>query len=245
MTHLDWAVLYLGMRACYIRLRSGWGSDGNVYIVLRGLTDFWKPGGNTAGGCRNLVRSPSKLRRQMRHVLFTIDVDVNGRLCQGPLFVWRPWRSQGGDTKEHGCTRHVFCFAKRNLKCHERRAAACVWGHNATGCVFRDEGSSSVNTHTALARPRGSRGAHPAPMSPIGAQPARVRRPRASAGLAQPAAHPGALTASPAQAAAAGMRAPFERCAAPGPLRRRRGNGPAGAGGLPAPGAWLLSARWP
>ena len=43
MTHLDWAVLYLGMRACYIRLRSGWGSDGNVYIVLRGLRDFWKP----------------------------------------------------------------------------------------------------------------------------------------------------------------------------------------------------------
>ena len=25
------------MRACYIRLRSGWGSDGNVYNVLRGL----------------------------------------------------------------------------------------------------------------------------------------------------------------------------------------------------------------
>ena len=35
MTHLDWAVLYLGMRACYIRLRSGWGSDGKVYRVAR------------------------------------------------------------------------------------------------------------------------------------------------------------------------------------------------------------------
>ena len=38
MTHLDWAVLYLGMQACYIRLRSGWGSDGKVYIVLRLLS---------------------------------------------------------------------------------------------------------------------------------------------------------------------------------------------------------------
>ena len=34
MTHLG--VLYPGMRACYIRLRSGWGSDGNVYNALRG-----------------------------------------------------------------------------------------------------------------------------------------------------------------------------------------------------------------
>ena len=34
MTHLG--VLYSGMRACYIRLRSGWGSDGNVYNALRG-----------------------------------------------------------------------------------------------------------------------------------------------------------------------------------------------------------------
>ena len=40
MTHLDWAVLYSGMRACYIRLRSGWGSDGYVYNVLRGLNNF-------------------------------------------------------------------------------------------------------------------------------------------------------------------------------------------------------------
>ena len=39
------AVLYLGMRACYIRLRSGWGSDGNVYIALRGLRELWKPSG--------------------------------------------------------------------------------------------------------------------------------------------------------------------------------------------------------
>ena len=37
MTHLHWAVLYPGMWTCYIRLRSGWGSDGNVYNVLRGL----------------------------------------------------------------------------------------------------------------------------------------------------------------------------------------------------------------
>ena len=29
-------VLYPGMRACHIRLRSGWGSDGNVYNALRG-----------------------------------------------------------------------------------------------------------------------------------------------------------------------------------------------------------------
>ena len=40
MTHLDWAVLYSGVRACYIRLRSGWGSDGKVYNVLRGLDGF-------------------------------------------------------------------------------------------------------------------------------------------------------------------------------------------------------------
>lgn len=40
MTHLDWAVLYSSVRACYIRLRSGWGWDGNVYNVLRGLRDL-------------------------------------------------------------------------------------------------------------------------------------------------------------------------------------------------------------
>ena len=34
MTHLG--VLFPGMRACYIHLRSGWGSDGNVYNALRG-----------------------------------------------------------------------------------------------------------------------------------------------------------------------------------------------------------------
>ena len=132
-----------------------------------------------------------------------------------------------------------FFPAKRNHKRHERRAAARFLGRTAAGCAFRDERSASVKTHTALARPRGSRGAHPAP----------VRPPRnsasASAGLAQPAAHPGALTASPARAAAASRRAPCERCTAPRPLRRRRGNGPAGAGGPPAPGAWLLSVRWP
>ena len=37
MTNLDWAVLYSGMRACYIRVRSGWGSDGNVHNVLHGF----------------------------------------------------------------------------------------------------------------------------------------------------------------------------------------------------------------
>ena len=42
MTRLDWAVLYLGMRACYIPLRSGWGSDGKIYGVLRGLLRFVK-----------------------------------------------------------------------------------------------------------------------------------------------------------------------------------------------------------
>ena len=45
ITHLDWAVLYSSMRACFIRLRSGWGSDGNIYNVLRGLKHFWKPSG--------------------------------------------------------------------------------------------------------------------------------------------------------------------------------------------------------
>ena len=45
MTHLDCAVLFSGVRACYICLRSGWGSDGNVYNALRGLRDFWKPSG--------------------------------------------------------------------------------------------------------------------------------------------------------------------------------------------------------
>ena len=36
-----------GLWACVrtVRLRSGWGSDGNVYNVLRGLRDFWKPSG--------------------------------------------------------------------------------------------------------------------------------------------------------------------------------------------------------
>ena len=43
MTHFG--VLYPGMRACYIRLRSGWGSDGNIYNALRGQRDFWKPSG--------------------------------------------------------------------------------------------------------------------------------------------------------------------------------------------------------
>ena len=34
MTHPG--VLYPGMRVCYTRLWSGWGSDGNVYNALRG-----------------------------------------------------------------------------------------------------------------------------------------------------------------------------------------------------------------
>ena len=40
-------LLYSCVRACYIYiyiyiyLRSGWGSDGNVYNVVRGLRDFW------------------------------------------------------------------------------------------------------------------------------------------------------------------------------------------------------------
>ena len=38
-------VLYSGMRACCICLRSGWGSDGNVYNVLRSLRDSWKASG--------------------------------------------------------------------------------------------------------------------------------------------------------------------------------------------------------
>ena len=35
----------LGMWACYICLRSGCGSVGNVYNVFRGLRDFWGPSG--------------------------------------------------------------------------------------------------------------------------------------------------------------------------------------------------------
>ena len=48
MTHLEWAMLYSGMRACFIRLRSGWGSDGNVYNVLRGLRIFGNQEGHNA-----------------------------------------------------------------------------------------------------------------------------------------------------------------------------------------------------
>ena len=56
MTHLDWAVLYLGTPACYIGLRSGWGSDGNVYIVLRGLRNFWFFVRNEATNAANEVQ---------------------------------------------------------------------------------------------------------------------------------------------------------------------------------------------
>ena len=39
--------IYIHMYAgsCYICLRSGWGSVGNVCNVLRGLRDFWRPSG--------------------------------------------------------------------------------------------------------------------------------------------------------------------------------------------------------
>ena len=46
MIHPGWAVLYSCQRACYMCLRSGCGSDGNVYNVWRGLRDFWKPAGH-------------------------------------------------------------------------------------------------------------------------------------------------------------------------------------------------------
>ena len=32
-------------------LRSGAGSDGNVYNVLRGLSDFWRPSGASRPSC--------------------------------------------------------------------------------------------------------------------------------------------------------------------------------------------------
>ena len=75
----------------------------------------------------------------------------------------------------HGLT---VCFllsllAKRCHEPHERSAAARVRGRNATGCAFRDERSSSVNTHTAPARPWGSHGAHPAPVKQPAASGAR------------------------------------------------------------------------
>ena len=38
-------VPYSDVRACYLCLRSGLGSDVNVYNVSRGLRDFWKPSG--------------------------------------------------------------------------------------------------------------------------------------------------------------------------------------------------------
>ena len=99
MTHLDWAVLYSNTRTCYTRLRSGWGSDGNVYNVLRGFSKtFFLP-------CEAVYQEP-----------------------------------------------------------HERSAAARVRGRDATGRAFRDERSSSVNTHTAHARPWGSHGSHPEPV---------------------------------------------------------------------------------
>ena len=67
----------------------------------------------------------------------------------------------------------VYVFPKRNHEPHERSATARVRGRNATGCAFRDEGSSSVNTHIALARPWGSHGAHPAPVKQLAASGAR------------------------------------------------------------------------
>ena len=42
---LGWTVLYSGMWARYICLRSGCGSDGCVYKAFRGLKNFWKPSG--------------------------------------------------------------------------------------------------------------------------------------------------------------------------------------------------------
>ena len=33
---LGWAVLYSGVQACYIRLRSGWGSDSDLCNMSRG-----------------------------------------------------------------------------------------------------------------------------------------------------------------------------------------------------------------
>ena len=41
--HPGWAVLSSCAWAFYICLRSGWGSDGKVYDVLRGLKNCWKP----------------------------------------------------------------------------------------------------------------------------------------------------------------------------------------------------------
>ena len=38
-------LIYPCTRACYVCLRLGWGSDGNVYNVLRGLRYVWRPSG--------------------------------------------------------------------------------------------------------------------------------------------------------------------------------------------------------
>ena len=77
----------------------------------------------------------------------------------------------------------IFPPAKRSHERRERSAAARAWGRNATGCVFQNERSSSVNTHSAPARPRCSRGAHPAPASPHLLR--RRRRPRPKPAPAQ------------------------------------------------------------
>ena len=63
MTHLDWAVLYLGMRACYIRLRSGRGSDGNLYNVLRGLRDFLGAPASDARSLTGEIAGPCAVTR--------------------------------------------------------------------------------------------------------------------------------------------------------------------------------------
>ena len=138
----------------------------------------------------------------------------------------RDYRIPGETNSGSRCVkpRFGFFFARNNATSEYSRARLRP---RSTGCAFRDEHKtplgSSLNTQTVRAAClRGPRGAHPA--------------------LAH---RPGALTAIPARPVAAGRRAPCARCAAPGPLRRPRGNGSAGAGGPQGPGAWPLSARWP
>ena len=87
MTHLDCAVLYSGMWACHIRVRSGWGStrargrviyvcgvsrsaDGKVHNVVHGLRDVWKPSG--AYECSSQLHHAPKQFLKPRNTLYTL-----------------------------------------------------------------------------------------------------------------------------------------------------------------------------
>ena len=48
--HLGWVMRYSCQRACYMCLRSGCGSVGNAYNMLRGLRELWGPSECSADG---------------------------------------------------------------------------------------------------------------------------------------------------------------------------------------------------